>query len=52
MFDNKIFKEEVTRDHMSDFEELICFLLSSRFNGYVRMKSLTDKIENRKNTRL
>ncbi len=47
-FDNKLFKDEITRDDMSTFEDLIGFMLQARFDSYKRMSSLMDKIEKRK----
>lgn len=47
MFDNKLFKDHLTRDDFNSFEEFICFLLESRFESYIKLKSITDKIENR-----
>ena len=35
-FDKKLFHDDVTRDHMNTFEELIAFLLKSKYDGYVR----------------
>lgn len=47
-FNNKLFKEELTRDDFNAFEDLIHFLLQSRFDSYVRITDLMDKIEKRK----
>jgi hypothetical protein len=44
-FDAKLFKEEITRDHINSFEEYIGFLLQSRYDGYVRTKDLFDTID-------
>lgn len=44
-FDNKLFKDEITRDDMNSFEELIEFLLSSSFEGYKRLDKLLESIE-------
>ncbi len=35
LFDNKLFKEEITRDDMNAIEEYIVFCLESNFNSYV-----------------
>lgn len=43
MFDTKLFKEDVTRDDMNGFEDLIQYLLQSRFDSYVKIKELFDK---------
>ena len=40
VFNNKLFKEEITRDDMNRFEELMDFLLSSKFESYKRMEKL------------
>lgn len=44
-FDNKLFKGDVTRDDMTAFEDLIDFLLSTRFESYKRAEALFDRIE-------
>ncbi len=44
LFDNKLFKEEITRDDMNAIEEYIVFCLESNFNSYVKIKIITDKI--------
>jgi hypothetical protein len=44
-FDNKLFKDEVTRDDMNSFEELINFLLSSRYESYKRVDNLLSRLE-------
>ena len=44
-FDNKLFKDEVTRDDMNTFEELINFLLASRYESYKRTESLLEKLK-------
>ncbi len=44
VFDNKLFKDSITRDHMNEFEHLIAFLLTIKYEGYVRTKSLMDRV--------
>jgi len=44
-FNNKLFKDNVTRDDMTVFEELITFLLQSRFESYKRVEELFSKIK-------
>jgi hypothetical protein len=46
-FDKKLFKDEITRDHMQEFEDLISYLLQSRYDGYIKMTKLLEKIENK-----
>ena len=48
MYDNRLFKDDVTRDDMNAFEDLIDFLLSSRYTGYKRMQDLMERIEENK----
>ncbi len=48
MFNSKVFKEEVTRDDMNKFEEVISFLLSSRFESHLRCQKLMKQIESHK----
>lgn len=43
-FDTKIFKEDISRDDMNTIEELIEYLLRSRYDMYVKGKELTDKL--------
>lgn len=44
-FDSKLFKDDLTRDTFNDFQELIAFMLKSRFEGYKRMATLLDKVD-------
>jgi len=43
-FDTKLFKDDVTRDEMTTFEDLISFLLQSKFESYNKAKDLFDRI--------
>jgi hypothetical protein len=43
-FDKKLFKDEITRDDMNGFEDLISFLLSSRFESYKKCEELLKKL--------
>ena len=43
-FSNKFFKDELTRDDLNVFEELIGFLLQSRFDSYVRTERFLESI--------
>jgi hypothetical protein len=45
IFDNKLFKDEVTRDNMNGFEDLIQFLLQSRYESYLRCEKLFKSLE-------
>lgn len=47
-FNNKLFKDELTRDDFNGFEELIQFLLQSRFESYKKVEQLMQRIENSK----
>ena len=44
-FDTKLFKDEVTRDNMNSFEDLIGFLLKSRYESYKRAEALFASIK-------
>ena len=44
-FNEKLFQPSVTRDDMNSVEELIAFLLQSRFEGYKRCEKLMEKID-------
>jgi hypothetical protein len=48
-FNNKLFKEEITRDDMNTFEELINFLLSSKFESYKKAETLFNSIQKSQN---
>lgn len=43
-FDNRLFKDTLTRDDFNSFEDLIQFLLQSKFNTYVKTEELFRKI--------
>ena len=45
LFDNSIFRENVTRDDMNAVEEHINFLLDSKFDSHLRLTKLVEKIE-------
>ena len=47
-FETKLFKEDVTRDDMNETENLVQFLLESRFDSYVRINKLTERIDKSK----
>ena len=46
-FNNKLFKDELTRDDFNAFEDLIQFLLQSRFESYQRVEKLMKSIDGR-----
>lgn len=45
IFDNKMFKENITRDDMNYFEELILYLLSTKFKTYKKVDGFLKKIQ-------
>ena len=45
IFESKMLRKNITRDEMNTFEELINFLLSSRFESYKRVESLLKRSE-------
>ena len=47
-FDLKIFKDHLTRDDFNGFEDLICFLLQSRFDSYLNCDKFLKSIEQSK----
>lgn len=47
-FNNKLFKEELTRDDFNAFEDYIQFTLQSRFDSYVKLSNIMESIEKRK----
>jgi hypothetical protein len=44
-FDAKLFNDSLTRDDFNSFEELIGFLLQSRYESYIRVSKLLDRIQ-------
>lgn len=47
MFDNRLFKDSITRDDMNGFEELIQFMLESKFNMAWKSEKLFESITNK-----
>lgn len=47
-FNTKLFKDDVTRDDMNGFEELIRFLLQSRFESYKKITDLMIGVDSSK----
>jgi len=43
-FDNKLFKDGITRDDMNAYEDLISFLLQSKYESYIRCNEMMSKI--------
>ena len=48
-FNNKLFKEKITRDDMIGFEGLINYLLQSKYESYIRAEALFKSLENSQN---
>lgn len=44
-FDAKIFRDEITRDDMNVIEDLLEYMLTTRFDSYVRLLELSNKIK-------
>lgn len=47
-FDNKLFRDDLTRDDFNSFEELLGFLLQTRFESYQRVEKLLNRIDDRR----
>lgn len=45
LFDTKIFREDITRDQMNAFEDLIALLLQQRYEGYLKAEELRKSIQ-------
>ena len=43
-FDKTLFRNEITRDDMNGFEELINFLLSSNYESYKRSEKFLESL--------
>ena len=48
-FNAKLFKDELTRDDFNGFEDLIQFILQSRFESYQKADKLIKSVEARTN---
>ena len=46
-FDTKLFNDSITRDQMKVFEELIEFILSSKFESYKKAQNLFESIKDK-----
>jgi len=46
-FDNKLFKDHITRDDFNAFEDLISFMLQSRFESYKKLEDILGKVGKR-----
>ena len=44
IFDAKMFKDDMTRDDMKAVEDLLCYLLESKFDTYKRLAKLMESI--------
>ena len=45
MFDSNLFHDNVTRDNMNTFQDLIQFLLQSKFDSYKRLEKLNESVK-------
>lgn len=48
LFDIKVFKDNITRDDMDNVEELIRFMLQSRFESYQKASEILKRLETKK----
>jgi len=44
IFETKCFREDLTRDDINAVEELVQFMLSSRFDSFLQARKLSQKI--------
>ena len=49
VFDAKLFRDDLTRDNLNSIEEMIQFMMQSRFESYQRALNLLKSIEANKN---
>jgi hypothetical protein len=47
-FDAKVFKDNLTRDDLNAIEDMLEFILQSRFDSYLKMEKITRAIQARK----
>lgn len=45
MFNTKLFKEDITRDDMAGFEDLIQYLLKYKFESYVKVEKFNQSVK-------
>ena len=45
VFDAKLFRDDLTRDNLNSIEEMIQFMMQSRFESYQRAQNLLKSIE-------
>jgi hypothetical protein len=45
LFDAKMFKESISRDDMNAIEDLIEFLLQSRFDSYIKIEKINERLK-------
>lgn len=45
LFDNKLFIDAMTRDNLNEVEELVGYLMQSRFDSYLKAEKLFSKIK-------
>lgn len=44
LFDAKLFKDQVTRDDLNSIEDYISSALNSRFDSYLKIEKIMDKL--------
>ncbi len=47
LFESKMLREDIKRNEMTDLENLIEFMIDSRFDSYVRARVLAEKYSNK-----
>jgi len=52
LFESKSFKDHITRDNMSELQNIIEYMLSSKFKSYLKMKDLQNRINHIKQDKL
>lgn len=51
LFDNKLFKDGLTRDDLTGIEDLLSYTMQSKFDSHMRAKELFDRIKKSSETR-
>lgn len=49
LFDNKVFRPDLTRDDMTAVEQLIEYMMSSRMSSLIKIKGIMERVEKRAN---
>jgi hypothetical protein len=49
VFESKLFKDDVTRNDMNAIEDFISYLLQSRYDSYLKLKNILERVDKKTN---